>query len=100
VKVKIEGGGMSATGTAPADAPTMDPYFARVMLGVACYEQNADGSRGRSIDPTFVKASREWLIGERLTQDQRDFIRKTLKYWNAADACEALASRDPGQVHT
>ncbi len=34
-----------------------------------------------------------------MVSDEAAF-REALKHWNAADTCEALASRDPGQVRT
>jgi hypothetical protein len=104
VKVKILSGYETNTGSAPNDAPTMDPDYARELFGMAAIEVRGDGTFGRWIDPSRVRMDRPWLSlsAERL-RDERDVDERAaaLVAWHSAlRPCEALASRDPGQVTT
>lgn len=95
MKVQLQSGDVIGHGIATDGAPTMDPDFARLMFGLTCREVNADGSLGRSVDPTWAVAGDDWAVGLNVLNERNTTAEA--EAWRAAfHPCEALRSRDPG----
>ena len=104
MKVRIESGHETATGTAPDDAPTMDERYSLTMFGVPAREVKDDGAFGRWIDPGHVRMDKGWdaLAVER-ERDRRDREQWAIAYgsiMSSSHACEVLRSRDPGALES
>jgi hypothetical protein len=99
VKVNIHSGDMTGVGTVNDDAPTMDRYRSRALFGVECRIVHDDGSEGRFVDPTHVKCDLWWMARLQPAPTEKEWIAAVLADFGSFGApCEALASRDPGQV--
>lgn len=99
MRIRVEADTRTADGTAPDDAAAMDARQARLLFGLACFELRADGSLGRSIDPTFATLDVPWpaLEGHRQTAvDHRSHMKHSYETYLGATPCEAASWRDPG----